>query len=123
MEWEKDPIGKDCINLNTSLARWLSDRLKFMYLHTTGWRLTDYFLKDAEGNIIKEESQEEYDRQFLNWRIELDDTSISLKAYADMMEGKGSVDLFDESGKAEKISNDAKKAIQWVADNFNNLWD
>ena len=40
-----------------------------------------------------------------------------------MKEGKGSVDEFDESGKAEKIINDAKKAMQWVAKNFVNLWD
>ena len=113
MKWESDPIGKDCIDLHTTLARWLADRLYF--LQSVGsYRplVTD-----------KEETQEEYDRQYRNWRIELWDTAKALKDYADMMEGKGSVDEFDESGKAEKIISDAKKAMQWVADNFTHLWD
>ena len=114
MKWMDDPIGKDCINLNTSLARWLSIRLQFLGDNTNGWPIT-FCLGCA--------SQEEYDRQYSNWRIELWDTAKALKDYADMMEGKETVDEFDESGKAEKIISDAKKAIQWVADNFTNLWD
>ena len=117
MKWMDDPIGKDCINLNTTLARWLSIRLQFLGDNTNGWPITFYFGEDDEA------SQEEYDRQYRNWRIELWDTAKALKDYADMMEGKGTVDEFDESGKAEKIISDAKKAIQWVADNFTNLWD
>ena len=113
MKWMDDPIGKDCIDLHTTLARWLADRLQFLGDNASGWPLvTD-----------KEETQEEYDRQYRNWRIELWDTAKALKDYADMMEGKGTVDEFDESGKAEKIISDAKKAIQWVAKNFVNLWD
>ena len=117
MKWMDDPIGKDCINLNTSLARWLSIRLQFLGDNTNGWPITFYFGEDDEA------SQEEYDSQYRNWRIELWDTAKALKDYADMMEGKGTVDEFDESGKAEKIINDAKKAMQWVAKNFVNLWD
>ena len=117
MKWMDDPIGKDCINLNTTLARWLALRLQFLGDNTNGWPITDYFGEDDEA------SQEEYDRQYRNWRIELWDTAKALKDYADMKEGEGTVDEFDESGKAEKIISDAKKAIQWVAKNFVNLWD
>ena len=56
MKWETDPIGKDCIDLHTTLARWLALRLQFLGDNASGWPLvTD-----------KEETQEEYDRQYRN---------------------------------------------------------
>ena len=117
MKWTNDPIGKDCINLDISLAKWLAIRLQFLGDNTNGWHITDYFEEDNKA------SQEEYDRQYRNWRRDLWNTAKALKDYADMQEGKGTDGEFDESGKAEKIISDAKKAMQWVADNFVNLWD
>ena len=105
MKWESDTIGKDCINLNTTLARWLSIRLQFLGDNASGWPLvTD-----------KEETQEEYDRQYRNWRIELWDTAKALKDYAD---ADGNFDTEYEI-RTERV----QKAMQWVADNFTNLWD
>ena len=105
MKWESDTIGKDCINLNTTLARWLSIRLQFLGDNASGWPLvTD-----------KEETQEEYDRQYRNWRIELWDTAKALKDSAD---ADGNFDTEYEI-RTERV----QKAMQWVADNFTNLWD
>jgi hypothetical protein len=105
MKWKDDPIGKDCINLNTTLARWLALRLQFLGDNTSGWPLvTD-----------KEETQEEYDRQYRNWRIELWDTAKALKDYAD---ADGNFDTEYEI-RTERV----QKAMQWVADNFTNLWN
>ena len=105
MKWESDTIGKDCINLNTTLARWLSIRLQFLGDNTNGWPLvTD-----------KEETQEEYDRQYRNWRIELWDTAKALKDYAD---ADGNFDTEYEI-RTERV----QKAMECVAKNFVNLWD
>lgn len=109
MKWKDDPIGKDCINLNTTLARWLALRLQFLGDNTNGWPITDYFGEDDEA------SQEEYDRQYRNWRIELLDTAKALKDYAD---ADGNFDTEYEI-RTERV----QKAMQWVADNFTNLWD
>ena len=106
MKWKDDPIGKDCINLNTTLARWLALRLQFLGDNTNGWPIT-FCLGCA--------SQEEYDRQYRNWRIELWDTAKALKDYAD---ADGNFDTEYEI-RTERV----QKAIQWVADNFTNLWD
>ena len=105
MKWESDPIGKDCIDLHTTLARWLADRLQFLGDNASSWPLvTD-----------KEETQEEYDRQYRNWRIELWDTAKALKDYAD---ADGNFDT-----EYEVRTKEVMKAMQWVTDNFTNLWD
>ena len=105
MKWKDDPIGKDCINLNTTLARWLALRLQFLGDNANSCPLvTD-----------KEETQEEYDRQYRNWRIELWDTAKALKDYAD---ADGNFDTEYEI-RTERV----QKAMQWVADNFTNLWN
>ena len=109
MEWKKDPIGKDCINLNTALARWLSIRLQFLGDNASGWPITDYFMEDNKA------SQEEYDRQYENWKDELSDAAKALKDYAD---AEGNFDTEYEI-RTERVH----KAMQWVADNFTNLWD
>jgi len=109
MKWKDDPIGKDCIDLHTTLARWLALRLQFLGDNASGWPITDYFGEDDEA------SQEEYDRQYRNWRIELLDTAKALKDYAD---ADGNFDTEYEI-RTERV----QKAMQWVADNFTNLWD
>jgi hypothetical protein len=102
MKWENDPIGKDCIDLNITLAKWLSIRLQFLAENTHGWP----HLNDNEG---------EFDRQFRNWKYELADTAMALRDYAD---ADGNFDTEHEI-RTERV----QKAVQWVADNFTNLWD
>ena len=105
MKWMDDPIGKDCIDLHTTLARWLADRLQFLGDNASSWPLV----------TGKEETQEEYDRQYRNWRIELWDTAKALKDYAD---ADGNFDT-----EYEVRTKEVMKAMQWVADNFTHLWD
>jgi len=102
MKWMDDPIGKDCINLDISLAKWLAIRLQFLAENTHGWP----HLNDNEG---------EFDRQFRNWKYELADTAMALRDYAD---ADGNFDTEYEI-RTERV----QKAMEWVAKNFVNLWD
>ena len=92
MKWETDPIGKDCINLDISLAKWLAIRLQFLAENTHGWP----HLNDNEG---------EFDRQFEDYVAWKESEDI----FCDMAEGK----------HFERV----RKAMEWVAKNFVNLWD
>ena len=106
MKWETDPIGKDCINLDISLAKWLAIRLQFLAENTHGWP----HLNDNEG---------EFDRQFRNWKYELADTAMALRDY---VAWKESEDIFCDMAEGKHFER-VRKAMEWVAKNFVNLWD
>ena len=88
------PIGKDCISLDTSLSRWLGERLTFLGEHTTsaplGW--------EHEG-----------------WKAKLHEMGGHMSAWA------GHYDLSAQE-QAQAYTN-AQEAMRWVADNLELLWD
>ncbi|MRG71082.1 hypothetical protein GH722_04825 [Alphaproteobacteria bacterium HT1-32] len=97
------PVGEDAITLKASLAKWLGPRLVFLADHTT---------TVASGHFETEQAQDE-----------------ATNAYLSVMRGHGEALIAyaaDESGRnAEGQSNEdeAHQAMQWVAENFINLWD
>ena len=102
MKWKDDPIGKDCINLDITLANWLAPRLKFLSENTHGW-------PHVEGH------EETTDKLFKYWKNDLRITAKALQDYADA----GGNFCAEEEDRTEQV----QKAMQWVADNFTNLWD
>lgn len=92
--WET-PVGKDCISLETSLSRWLGERLTFMGEHTSGapigWEHED-------------------------WKAKLRDMGERLTVWSEHH------DLPDAAAEVEAYLN-AQEAIRWVANNLAQLWD
>ena len=88
-------VGKDCIDLKKSLARWLGKRLKHLGKHTHG------------SPMGCSES---------DWEEALRYHGAALLAYSKIQVDMG-VDEIDARREG------ARDALQWVADHFEDLWD
>ena len=95
--WKSD-IGKDCVNLNDSLARWLTKRL--MHLSLYGNTHPEHLLPKA-------------------WELKLRLTAARLHQYN--LVRLGAVEI--SGSEYEEVRAEAKKALHWVADNFDSLFD
>jgi hypothetical protein len=90
--WETT-IGKDCISLDSSLAKWIAPRLKFLAEH---------------GNTYPPQYTEKY------WQNELTMHGEILEAYA-MAQACGY--------NHDDMYQDAQASIKWVAEHLKHLWD
>lgn len=86
-------VGQDCISLDTSLCRWLGERLLFLSEHTQshpfGW---------------------EYEK----WKATLEANGQHLLVWAD----RSNNDVDEAQAYAE-----AQGAMRWVAEHLGHLWD
>jgi len=95
--WGSD-VGKDCITLCDSLAEWLTKRL----IHLSIYGNTH------PGNLSPKE-----------WELKLRFAATSLYQYTLLRNNQVEVCPFE----FDDVQDNAKKAIHWVADNFEHLWD
>lgn len=94
-KWET-PVGADCIDLHSALARWLGERLIHLGEHTNGIPMP--YVSKFPGDD---------DAAFAAWKADLTTHGKALLAYVED----------DETLPA------AQEAIRWVADNLGLLWD
>jgi len=89
------PLGKDCVSLDTSLCKWLGDRLIFLATYTQSAPIghTD-----------------------MRWRRELAEHGQALLAWDNHFE------LDAEQEEAAAYAH-AQKAMRWVATHLGKLWD
>lgn len=90
------PIGKDCISLDTSLCRWLGERLVFMSDHANSF---DPSVDDIDA-----------------WKRLLYGYGHDLLAWTQHWDCETAE---DERAVYER----AQVALHWVADNLGTLWD
>ena len=74
------PLGQDCIDFDTSLARWLGDRLEFLSKHTnthpTNYDTLEHWHKDLShhGNTLQKYAQNSTEiknaREAMRWVAE-----------------------------------------------------
>jgi len=95
--WNSE-VGKDCVNLNDSLARWLTNRLMHLSLY---------------GNTHPEHLSPKA------WELKLQFTASALHQYNLVRNGQIKI----SGSEYEDVRTNAKKAIHWVADNFDSLFD
>ena len=93
----KGKIGKDCVNLNNSLAKWLSKRLLHLSIY---------------GNTVPEHLSAKA------WELKLRFNAVALYRYHQVK--IGSID--PSASEYEDIVKDGESAIHWVAENLENLW-
>lgn len=93
-------IGKDCVSLDTSLAKWLGERLLFLAKHSNSY--PSYYADHKQ------------------WQC-------CLRAHGTcLLEYYNYVGLCLEEWTAEKETSKillAKESIHWVAQHLNHLWD
>ena len=100
------PLGKDCVDLCSTLPRWLGDRLMFLGEHTSGAPASYY---SASG--------EDAEHALGSWTHDLMKHGLALGVAGNL----SSLDLtIDEEEKAHEA---ADAAMLWVAANYRNLWD
>ena len=92
--WET-PVGKDCIDFGSTLAKFMGIRLQFLAEHTNSCPM----------------GYEDYPKR---WNNDLRMHGEILEAYA-MAQACGY--------QHDDMLRDAKASIKWVADNLNDLWD
>ena len=102
------PVGKDCVDLCSTLPRWLGERLTFLGMHTNLAPIS-YFASnedlDAPIHVLE------------RWRSDLTKCGAALSLVGNL----SNLDLtIDEEEKAHA---DAEEAMLWVAINLGNLWD
>lgn len=116
--WETD-VGKDCIELDISLCRWLSDRLLFLSEQPKG-------VNDSWHPEISS-----FDERVRMWADSLCQHAKALREYAECRSDKpssgdapsGPQSWEDEREKQELRLKAAQYAIRFVADNLHQLWD
>jgi hypothetical protein len=102
-KWET-PVGADCIDLCSNLARWLGPRLVHLGTHTRGTPLS----------YIADDSEEELAKAHTVWTGDLIKHGNALIVYADdQREGADDPDVYAK----------ATEALRWAADNLGSLWD
>lgn len=89
------PIGKDCINLDVSLAEWLGTRMIHLSKHSNSYP-------------IGFDNPEDYNR-------ELNMHGVALLEYVK--------DNSNYTTDGHLIASKAKDAMHWVANNLETLWD
>lgn len=105
--WSSD-VAQDCINLNTTLAEWLAERLFFLSKNTHGCPASYIDNDPNDDNLV-------HMRANARWREELATHAQSLAEWvirSDDIDGASQVDY-------ER----AQAAIRFVADNLGTLWD
>lgn len=97
------PVGQDCIDLCSTLPRWLGERLTFMGNYTQA----------APPSYVDEFGDGALDA----WRDELTTCGNQLSRWANA----GTLELSSEGVRT--ALRDATRALHWVADNLPTLWD
>lgn len=90
------PIGQDCISLDTTLCKWLGERMLFLAEHTQSF----------DPRYVS----------FEEWQRTLRVNAYALLGWANHWDC-GSVD--EEHAAYEQ----AQAALRWIADNLGTLWD
>ena len=88
------PVGQDCISLDTTLAKWLGERMIFLSEHANSYH-ADY---DAVG-----------------WSARLAEHGRALLAYSDHFNAK--------PDEVEAVRLKGQIAMLFVAQNLGSLWD
>lgn len=105
----KTKVGRDCVSLDTSLARWLSARLLFLSEHTTG--VPVQFMQELAGRMEVDTEQ-----AHALWKHELAFAGVGLERYAKHHE--------EEDARAEELTiAHGQNAMRWVAKWLPDLWD
>jgi hypothetical protein len=102
------PVGADCIDLHSTLARWLGERLIHLGEHTKGTPYA-YWMKFSTGENTFDE-----DAAFAAWKADLTTNGKALLAYVE------DVETLPEDVETLPA---AQEAMRWVADNLGFLWD
>jgi len=95
-------VGKDCIDLDLSLSKWLGTRMIAWADNNNRW--PEYGYEDAEA---WSEALRKHGQALLDFS----------NRYSDEIGG------YLDSESERKLHRKAKKAMKWVAKNFNELWD
>lgn len=103
----KTKVGRDCVSLDTALARWLGKRLLFLAKHSNG----------VPQQFIEERKIEDTDAAHDQWRKEMREAGETLTRY-----GTKLYDL-DTVEETQALAVDAVEAMEWVAHWFLGLWD
>lgn len=99
------PVGQDCIDLCSSLPRWLGERLTFLGNHTSSCPMSYAEAFGDAGTIV--------------WKGDLIRKGAALTRAATLDE----YDLELSDSDIEKVKTEAQKALRWAADNLQSLWD
>lgn len=104
-KWETK-VGRDCVSLDTSLARWLSKRLLFLAQHGDGYpvRFAEQVGNDDE-NLLH-----------AMWQNELTHAGVALERYAKQYDEQ------DIKAANARVRN-GQAAMRWVAEWMPHLWD
>ena len=99
------PLGQDCVDLCSTLPRWLGERLMFLGMHTSG-APASYWDGDTAVPVP-------IDR----WRSDLTKHGYALSLAGNLSNLEWTLE------EEEKARADAQEAMLWVAVNLGNLWD
>lgn len=105
-KWET-PIGKDCISLCSTLARWLGERLVHLGTHTKCYPITNA--------PMAVQDKFDTDTMLAMWKHELLHHGAILVRYAE--------DNEDTMEYTLALHADADASMTWVACNWQKLWD
>ena len=100
------PVGKDCVDLCSTLPCWLGDRLMFLGEHTSGAPASYY---SASG--------EDAEHALGSWTHDLTKHGAALSLVGNLSNLELTID------EEKKAHADAEEAMLWVAINLGNLWD
>jgi len=104
----KTKVGRDCVSLDTSLARWLSARLLFLSEHGTG--VPVLFMEE-----LAERMEVDTEQAHALWKHELAFAGVGLERYSN---------YYDEDVEAAELTiAHGQNAMRWVAKWLPNLWD
>lgn len=102
----KTKVGRDCVSLDTALARWLGERLTFLAKHSNG----------VPQQFIEVRGIADTDMAHDQWRKEMREAGEVLSKY-------GKVYDLDTVEEAQAVTVKAVEAMEWVAEWFLGLWD
>lgn len=100
------PLGQDCVDLCSTLPRWLGERLMFLGMHTSGAPASYY---SASG--------EDAEHALGSWTHDLTKHGYALSLAGNLSNLEWTLE------EEEKARADAQEAMLWVAVNLGNLWD
>lgn len=100
-------VGRDCVSLDTALARWLGKRLLFLAKHSNG----------VPQQFIEVRGIPDTDEAHQQWRKEMREAGEVLVAF-----GTTLYDL-ETAEETRDLSLKAVEAMEWVAEWFLGLWD
>jgi hypothetical protein len=100
------PLGQDCVDLCSTLPRWLGDRLIFLGAHSTAAPASYY---SASG--------EDAEHALESWKEDLIKHGLALGVVGNLSNFNLTID------EEEKAHEAADAAMLWVAANYRNLWD